>query len=476
MFDFVQLPNVDSRPLSRRVSAPVLRKLLLSLALIFMLLLASVLAGLRPTPLLLAPLALWLGLVLTARLQPLTPLLIIVAAIAVPFTISTGTGTSLNAAILLLMGLSGLWFLGLLVKQARFPAIETRLLAPALLLVVAVVISFFIGQLRWFQFAGTASMPAQIGGLLLFVLAVLGFLYAAVQFRTIHAIEISVWGFLAVAALYLLQRAFPPLRPYFGDPFTGLGSLFYMWVAALAFAQLLFNRRLSLPVRVALAGLMLLLFYATLGVTPRWRSGWLPAAVTVAVILALRSRYLLLPVFGAALAAVGPLLRALIADDAYSYNTRLEAWELTVEIIKVNPLFGLGPSNYRHVTPLLGIRGYNVQFNSHNQYIDILAQTGFLGLLAFLWFFFEMTRLAWSLRLRAPEGFSRAYVYGCLGGIAGTLFAGMLGDWVIPFVYNVGFRGFRSSVLAWLFLGGLVALDRILREQTKGRSQMAEGR
>lgn len=458
---------VLSRTADRLTSRPqILRKVLLPLALVAAVLVASIVAGLRPTPLLLAPLALWLGLVLSTRLQPLTPLLIIVAAIAVPFSIGTGTGTSLNAAILLLMGLSGLWFLGLFVKQTRFPAIETRVLAPALLLIVAAVISFFIGQLSWFQFAGAASMPAQIGGLLLFVLAVLGFLYTAIHFHTIRAIELTVWGFLAIAAVYVLVRAAPPLRPYLGRFFDhgGFGSLFYLWTAALAFAQLLFNRRLSLPARVALAGLVLLLFYATLGITPRWRSGWLPAVVSVVVILALRSRYLLLPVFGAALAAAGPLLRTLIADDAYSYNTRLEAWKLTAEIIRVNPLFGLGPSNYRQITPLLSIRGYNVQFNSHNQYIDILAQTGILGLLAFLWLFWEVTRLAWSLRLRVPEGFSRAYVYGCLGGIAGTLFAGMLGDWVLPFVYNVGFHGFRSSLLAWLFLGGLVALDRIVQE------------
>lgn len=472
MFESFKLPNGAPLALARRVPVQVL----LSVVLIFTVLLASVVAGLRPTPLLLAPLALWLGLVLSTHLQQLTPLFIIVAALAVPFRISTGTGTSLNAAILLLMGLSGLWFLGLIVKQTRFPAIETRHLAPALLLVIAVVISFFIGQLPWFQFAGSASMTAQIGGMVLFFLSVLGFLYAAVHLKNIRGIEITVWGFLAVATIYLIVRAAPSLRPYLGRFFEhgGFGSLFYTWTGALAFAQLLFNRRLPWPARLALAGLVLLLFYATLGITPRWRSGWLPAAASVAVILGLRSRYLLLPVFGGALVAAGPILRAIIADDAYSYNTRLEAWTLTAEIIKVNPLFGLGPSNYRHVTPLLGIRGYNVQFNSHNQYIDILAQTGLLGLLAFVWFFFEMTRLAWSLRLRVPEGFSRAYVYGCLGGIAGTLFAGMLGDWVLPFVYNVGFNGFRASLLAWLFLGGLVALDRILKQNKEGRRQLTE--
>ena len=36
---------------------------------------------------------------------------------------------------------------------------------------------------------------------------------------------------------------------------------------------------------------------------------------------------------------------------------------------------------------------------------------------------------------------------------------GILGDWVLPFFYNIGMTGFRSSVLVWLFFGGLVSLE-----------------
>nr|NIM04092.1 hypothetical protein [Armatimonadota bacterium]NIO95573.1 hypothetical protein [Armatimonadota bacterium] len=37
----------------------------------------------------------------------------------------------------------------------------------------------------------------------------------------------------------------------------------------------------------------------------------------------------------------------------------------------------------------------------------------------------------------------------------------MFGDWVLPFVYNIGLRGMRSSILGWLFLGGVLALEAI---------------
>ena len=47
------------------------------------------------------------------------------------------------------------------------------------------------------------------------------------------------------------------------------------------------------------------------------------------------------------------------------------------------------------------------------------------------------------------------------------LVAGMLGDWVVPFVYNIGLSGMRASVLGWLFLGGIIALEQAnLRKET----------
>jgi hypothetical protein len=50
------------------------------------------------------------------------------------------------------------------------------------------------------------------------------------------------------------------------------------------------------------------------------------------------------------------------------------------------------------------------------------------------------------------------------------VFAGLLGDWVIPFYYNIGLEGFRASVIGWMFLGGLIALQRI----EAGREVVAE--
>ena len=109
-----------------------------------------------------------------------------------------------------------------------------------------------------------------------------------------------------------------------------------------------------------------------------------------------------------------------------------------------------------------------MSFNSHSQYVDLIAQVGLLGLVCFLWIFFEIGRLGWSIKDRIPDDFARSYVYGVLGGIAGTLVAAFLVDWVLPFVYNIGFEGFRASILAWIFLGGLIGVEQIYNRAAQG--------
>jgi hypothetical protein len=74
----------------------------------------------------------------------------------------------------------------------------------------------------------------------------------------------------------------------------------------------------------------------------------------------------------------------------------------------------------------------------------------------------------WRLRRRASNGFVRAYANAGLAGLAGMLAAGLLGDWFIPFVYNIGFNGFRAAALGWILLGGMVALSVMGEEEKTG--------
>jgi O-antigen ligase len=283
-------------------------------------------------------------------------------------------------------------------------------------------------------------------------------------------LQALTWLFLALGGLHVAARLVPRLGIFTARLFQpgATGSLFWTWLIALAFSQAIFNRRLQMRWRLTLGGLVSAAFYICLLQTRAWASGWLPSLVAVVVILwagAPRLGLLATLAGGAAAALnVQKVIGLVMAgDQEYSLMTRWEAARILAEIVKVNPVLGLGPANYYHYTPLFPILGWYVNFNSHNQYVDIVAQTGLLGLACFLWFAWELSRLGWRLRARVPAGFAQAYVYGALGGLAGTLAAGMLADWVLPFVYNVGLTGFRASVLGWLFLGGLVSLEQIAR-------------
>jgi O-antigen ligase len=244
---------------------------------------------------------------------------------------------------------------------------------------------------------------------------------------------------------------------------------------SLSFSQLAFNKRLRPPARLALAALIIGALLVSLVKDGKWTSGWLPPLAAVAVILWVsRSRLAWISILIGILMVfmkADSFQRLLFSGNTYSIFTRLEAWRIIAEIVKVSPWLGLGPSNYYWYTPLYSILGYTVEFNSHNNYVDLVAQVGVLGLLAFLWFAWELWRVGLRLRDQVPAGFQRAFVYGALGGLVGMLVSGMLGDWILPFIYNIGFRGFRGSMVGWIFLGGLLALEIQQRQRT---AQMPE--
>ncbi len=403
-------------------------------------------------------------------LPPLGPALVIVASLIVPFAIATGSQTEIHAGVLLLALLLGLWIVKMM-QQDNARLLPSRPIRPLLLLIGVAILSFLVGNQRWLLFAEPAPLRAQVGGLGVFLLSAGACLLVAHQVRELRWLRWLTQIFLVLGSLFVVGRLIPEVGRFTSRLFQpgAYGSLFWIWLVALALGQALFNRFIGWGWRLGLIGVVIGVFYLNYFVGRGWTSGWLPPLVAAVTVLLVAKPKLSLPavLLGGAIAAVqlGEIAGVvMMGDNEYSLMTRLEAWHIMAEIIKINPILGLGPANYYWYTPLFPILGYTVNFNSHNNYIDILAQTGLLGLACFVWFAWEIGRLGWWLRTRVPEGFARAYVYGALGGLAGTLMAAMLGDWVLPFVYNIGLSGFRASVLGWLFLGGLIALERIITE------------
>ncbi|MCA9971003.1 MAG: O-antigen ligase family protein [Anaerolineales bacterium] len=460
-----QLPFADGR----RTVAGLLEKhklLLLRTAVIFGVLAVSVVVGRRPTILFVLPIPAVVGALLLTRYPGLGLPLIVLGGILVPFAIGTGTGSEVNAGMLMIMAVSGLWILDM-VRRRDLRLHASPVVVPLFALLIVNILSFIAGQLPWFTTVQGASLASQIGGVMLVLLSVLSFLWVGHAITDVRWIERTVWLFLILSALYVVSILVPNMSRishqfYMRGVYTG--SLFWTWMMALAFGQVAFNRKLPRLVRGLLILFVAATFYYVYVINGDWKSGWIPPLIAVGVVVLLRWPRLSIGVVILSIFPMIAFVQQIIQTDLYSYSTRVDAWVIMAEIIKVNPILGLGPSNYYFYTPLFPIRGYYVQFNSHNQYVDIIAQTGLLGMGVFIWFAVTMVILSWDLTKRAPEGFPRGYVFGTFGGLVATLVAGMLGDWIIPFVYNVGFDGFRASMLAWLFLGGLLAMDQMWRK------------
>jgi O-antigen ligase len=310
-----------------------------------------------------------------------------------------------------------------------------------------------------------------MGGLAIIVLSAVSFLLAANRVHDLGWLSWMTWAFLAVGAFTVFVRSvLPALGLSLHHFLPQVGTVFYVWLVGLAFSQAAFNRDLHTVWRLALGGLVLVTLYILFVLKFADKSGWLSVFAGIAAIIAARSWRASLALVPVAVLAVLYLWTRVVATDDYSISTRFDAWSIMAQIIKINPILGLGFANYYWYTPLFPIRGYAVSFNSHNNYLDIIAQTGVVGLICFLWILWEVGRLGWRLRNQVPAGFARAYVYGALGGLAGMLVAGILGDWVLPFFYNLGLNGFRSSVYGWLFLGGLVAIEQMIVRQNLSAS------
>jgi len=408
-------------------------------------------------------LPLGVGLVLTFLRWP--SLGIIVASLAglvVPFTGPSG----LTVTMILIALLLGLWLLDMTARQHQIQLAPSQTVWPLLSFLIIAFISFGIGQLNWLPFALHAPLGAQLGGLSIVVLSTGTFLLVANQVRDLGWLSRITWAFLAFGVLAIVVGS---VLPKFGLSTQKLiqpaGSVYFIWLVAMAFSQAVLNGDLHPGWRLALGGLVLYTFYDLLFMRFGDKSGWLPALFCIAVIIAARSWRAGLALVPVAVLSALYMWKGLVSTDEYSISTRFDAWSILGQIIKINPVLGLGFANYYWYTPLFRIRGYAVSFNSHNNYVDIIAETGFVGLVCLLLFFWQAGRLGWRLREQAPAGFAQAYVYGALGGLAGMVMAGMMGDWVLPFFYNLGLSGFRSSMLGWLFLGGLVSLEQMITTQ-----------
>ena len=385
-------------------------------------------------------------------------ILIFLGGMFIPFTGPGGINISILTVILML----GLWLMEMFIVRRKFEFVKSRAIRPAFYMLLVSILSFAMGQIPWFVFANQAPLDAQIGGFAIYFCLVAAMIMTANVVRDVKWLKAIVWVFIGLGAAYVLGRTlqFPFINQLYQNGFYA-NSMFWMWMVALPLGQAIFNNHLTLRTRVLLYGLVALTFYVALAQQNDWKSGWVPAAVTATALIGLKFRKVIPFAFPFVLIVAAYLAQNLISTDVYSWSTRVDAWLVVLDISRVSPIIGLGFSNYYWYAKVFSIRGYSIKFNSHSQFVDIIAQTGILGLVCFMWILFEVGRLAWKLMDNLPDGFAKGYAYSVFAGVLGSLMAAFLVDWLLPFAYNIGLDGVRASILPWIFFGGLISLEQI---------------
>ena len=75
---------------------------------------------------------------------------------------------------------------------------------------------------------------------------------------------------------------------------------------------------------------------------------------------------------------------------------RLTLWRIGLQLFQMHPWFGVGPDNYRRTYgPYLSVARWSTDIHANNMYIESLADTGIIGLTAFLFMSILFARTAW---------------------------------------------------------------------------------
>jgi O-antigen ligase len=99
---------------------------------------------------------------------------------------------------------------------------------------------------------------------------------------------------------------------------------------------------------------------------------------------------------------------------------RQQIWSSTWQVIKANPVFGVGFGAYWvSIDEFSDRSGQLKPYAAHNDYLDILASGGLVGLALAGWFVFLVIKRA-RIQLRAADPFRRAACAGALVGLLGV--------------------------------------------------------
>ena len=115
----------------------------------------------------------FIGILVFLKTPPLGLICLIIADIVIPFSLGTGTQTSLSVPILLIPFLTGVSVLDWFMKRQTTHLFNSKTTQPLFMLIVIVILAFINGLLPWYAFAQRPSITSELGGAALFIFSIL---------------------------------------------------------------------------------------------------------------------------------------------------------------------------------------------------------------------------------------------------------------------------------------------------------------
>lgn len=168
---------------------------------------------------------------------------------------------------------------------------------------------------------------------------------------------------------------------------------------------------------------------------------------------------------GVSLAATGRLHDALSLSEA-GKTDRLAMWASAVKMIQARPILGLGVNTFMANYLDYWVGGEKVPHYAHNCFLQVTAETGFLGLFAFVGLLAAMARRV-ALGFRESTGLTRAVLLGLFTGLAA---------FCVQAAVDTNFYSLRQSGLFWVLSGVAVRLSLVPGIAASGGSSSNEGK
>lgn len=229
-----------------------------------------------------------LGLLLYLRRPALGVLALVFAAMMVPLSVGTGTGTSLNPVILMVPLMTGIWLLTMALRHRAIRIHRHSSIYFLLALNITVILALIVGRLSWFDIPG-AGTAAQLGGVMVFFVSSAAFLLAA-HLLDERWLARLVYMFIFIGASIVVLQFVPSMRSSITRFVTigAMGSVFWIWLVTLAAGLALFHTSLTIHTRLLLAAVAAVTLLFGFMRNGEWASGWAPPLVALLLLVWLK--------------------------------------------------------------------------------------------------------------------------------------------------------------------------------------------